>query len=322
MALNYDYLDTYIKNVYVPKLVDQIQASNPTTARFFGKAKSQSGGSTIRIPLWYAKNTTGGPYVRWQTASFNFEEKVTMAEFGWKYNRKFIVLDNIDILENAGDGKVIDIVDTEVNIAKQSFKDDIGTQIFSLGTEDYGTGAGAGITGLKAAIDDSTAVDAYGGITRSTNTWWKSQYDYNGGVSRALTVKLLQTMYGQCAAGIDSTDVPTLIVTTQGIFDKACSILDVSRFRDDSPLGKMGFQTIYFNGKELSVDSKCPVGYLYMINENHVWMMKNPNEFFKYIPFAFKVDQEAQVAKIRLACQLVSDECRKSGVIRAIDYTL
>lgn len=324
MALNYGYLDTYIKSVYIPKMVGQILQSNPVTLRFFSKAKKQNGGDKIWIPLWYAKNTTGGPYGRWAVASMNFEEKVTKAEFSWKYNRKFIILDNIDVLENGGDGKVVDIVDTEMKIAKQSFMDDLGTQLFSLGTEQYGTEpAGSGITGLRAAIDDGTAVATYGGIERTTDaTWWKSQYDYNSGTDRALTVKLLQRMYGLCKGGENTSDTPTLLVTTQDLFDKYCSIMDITRVRDDSDLGKAGFDMVYFMGKPFTVDSHCPAKYIYFINENHVWMVVNPQENFKYIPFAWKVDQEAMVAKIRLACQIVSDECRKSGVIRSVDYTL
>lgn len=323
MALNYSYLDTYIKSVYLPKMIGQIMNSNPVTLRFLSKSKKQNGGDKIWIPLWYAKNTTGGPYGRWAVAPMNYEDKVTKAEFTWKYNRKFIVLDNIDMLENGGDGKVVDLVDSEIKIAKQSFMDDIGTQLFSIGTESYnGSTAGAGITGLRAAIDDSTVVDSYGGILRSTNTWWKSQYDYNGGTDRALTVKLMQRMNGLCKGGEDSGDTPTLIVTTQDIFDKYCSIMDITRVRDESDIGKAGFDMVYFMGKPFTVDSHCPAGYIYFINENHVWLMVNPAENFKYIPFAWKVDQEVMVSKIRLACQLVSDECRKSGVIRAIDYAL
>lgn len=318
MALNYDYIDSYIKDVYVPKMVDNILASNPVVFRFFSKAKKQDGGSSIKIPLWYAKNTSGGSYGRWEVESLNFEDKTTLAEFSWKYNRKFIILDNIDVLENSGDGKIVDIIDQEIKIAQQSFKDDLGTQLFSDGTGNDSKD----ITGLRAAIDDSTAVATYGGINRSTNPWWKSQYDYNSGTDRALTVKLLQSMWGDCKSGIESTDVPTLLVTTQDLFDKAASILDVSRTRDDSDLGKAGFETIYFMGKPIVVDSHCPTGYFYFINENHIWMVVHPKENFKYVPFAWKVDQEAMVAKIRLACQLVSDECRKSGVIRSLDYSL
>jgi len=318
MALDYNYIDSYIKDVYIPKMVDNILDSNPVVMRLLRKAKKQVGGRYIFQPVWYAKNTSGGSYGRWDVASINYEEKTTLAKFDWRYVRKFITLDNIDVLENSGAGEVVDILDTELMIAKQSFKDDLGTMIFSDGTGN----SNKDMLGLKAAIDDGTLVDTYGSITRSTDTFWKANVDLNGSTDRALTIKLMQSMMGDCRVGVDSGDSPTLLVTTQAIFEKACEILDATRVRDDSDIGKAGFEQIYFLGKPLTVDSHCDTGYLYFINENHVRGVVNPNEFFKYVPFAKRVDQESMVAKIRLAANLICDECRKSGVIRYIDADL
>lgn len=318
MSLNYDYLDSYIKEVYLPKMVDNILGSNPTLFRALGKAKKKRGGDKIDVPISYAKDTNHGSYSRWDQATMTFQEKTTLAKFPWKYNRQFITISNIDELENEGAGKVVDLVDSETKICQDSFKDDLGTQLFSLGTGN----SSKDITGYRAAIDDSTAVDTYGEIVRSTSTWWKSQYDYNSGTDRALTIDLMQKMWGSCKCGIESSDAPTLLVSTQDLFDKFASILDVSRQRGDEALGKAGFQNLLFMGKPFTVDSHCPAKYLFYINENRCYFIVHPSENFKYVPFAYKIDQEVMVAKIRLAGNLVSEECRKSGVIRCLDYTL
>jgi len=316
--LNYDYLDAYIKKVYLPQFVDQILGSNPTTLRFFGKAKERRGGSPIMVNLSIGKNASGGSYGKWDSENLVFYDTKTQAEFTWKYNRKFIVLSHIDELENAGDGKVIDLIGSEIETAKQSFKDDLGIQFFGDGTGNNSLD----ITGLKAAIDDGTVVDTYAGIKRTDYSWWKSRYDYNSGVDRALTVALMQRMMGLCSGGVDSSDKPTLIVTTQNLFDKYASLMDVTRDRGESELARAGFSVLYFAGIPITVDSHCPEKYMYFINENHMWMYVHPDENFTYVPFAYKIDQEVMVAKIRLACQLIQNECRKSGVIRCLDYTL
>lgn len=319
MALNYNYIDAFINKLYISKMVDQILGSNPVTLRMLGKAKSRRGGKKIDItPLFYVADTNSGSYGRWDQATYTFQPKDTVAEFDWKYNRQFIIIDHIDELENAGEGKIADLIDTEIKQCTSSFKSAIGTQMYSDGT---GNGS-KDITGIRAAIDDSTSVDSYGGITRSEETWWKSKYDYNSGTDRALTIKLMQAMWGLCKKGEDSSDTPTLIPTTQELFDKYASILDVSRQRGDEEMGKAGFQNLLFMGKPLVVDSHCPAGFMHFINENHLYYMKHPDEYFKYVPFAYKVDQEVMVAKIRLAGNLVQDECRKSGVIRSLDADL
>lgn len=322
MALNFNYMDTYIKRVYMPKVHEQILGSNPSLYIFLGKAKMQRGGSPIDINYRYLKNISGGPYTRWQQATISYRDKVTKGYMTWRYNRKFITLDHIDELENAGEGKVVSLIDDEVTNAKLDFMDDLGTQIFSLGTEDYGTGAGLGITGLRAAIDDSTVIDIYATIQRSVYTWMKSQYDYNGGVLRALTVKLMQRMWGLCKTGVDSTDTVKYIFTTQDLFDKYAGMLDVSRQRGDEELGKAGFQNLLFMGKPYTVDSHCPDEYMFFVNTDHVYMYIHPDENFVYVPFAKQVDSETAIAKIRFAGQLVNDDCRKSGVIRKLDDEL
>ena len=61
---------------------------------------------------------------------------------------------------------------------------------------------------------------------------------------------------------------------------------------------------------------------MYFVNEKHTWMVVHPNENWTFVPFAEKVGQEVAVAKIRLATQVISDECRKSGLIRSLDADL
>ena len=319
MALNYDYIDAFIKKSILPGMVDEILGSNPTSYRFLNKAKSKRGGSAIQItPLFYTVDTNNGSYGRWDQATFTFQPKNTMAEFDWKYNRQFIIIDHIDELENSGDGKIVDFIETETNQCKMSFKHELGTQFWGDGTGN----SSKDITGMKAAVDDGTVIATYGDISRSDFTWWASRYDYNSGTDRALTIKLMQSMWGLCKNGVDTSDTVTMIVTTQDIFDKFASILDVSRQRGDEELGKAGFQNLLFNGIPVTVDSYCPAKYMYFLNERHLWFVKHPDEYFKYVPFAYKVDQEVMVAKIRLAGNLVQDECRKSGVIRCIDADL
>lgn len=320
MALDYDYISSYTKDTYIPEMVDEILGSNPILYRMLGKAKKKRWGKKIIIsPLFYVASTRGGSYGKWDVGNTNFEEKVTAAEFDPKYHRQFITIAHVDELENSGnEAEIVDILDSEMEICKNSFKDNLGTQIFSLGTGNDGKD----MLGLRAAIDDSTAVDSYGGITRSEEVWWKAQYDYNGGVDRALTIALMQNMWGLCKGGIDSSDVPTALYSTQDIWDKFASILDVTRIRRDEAMGKAGFENILFNNKPLMVDSHCPAKYMYFHNEKHTYMVIHPDENFKFIPFAEKVDQEVAIAKVRLAAQVVSDSCKKSGVIRCIDADL
>ena len=319
MALDYDYISSYTKNTYIPGLIDEVLGSNPSIFRALGKAKKKRWGKKIIVsPLLHSASTRGGSYGKWDTMNTDFEDKVTAAEFEPKYYRWPITISGIDKLENSGnEAEVVDILDSETQIAKMSAQDDLGADLFEDGTTSAND-----LDGYGAAIDDGTVVATYGGIARGTYTWWASQYDYNSGTDRALTIKLMQNMWGLCKVGRDSTDAPTYIVTTQDLWDKFASILDVSRRRSDDYMGKAGFDNLLFNGVPVVIDSHCTAGYMYFINERHTYMIVHPDENWKFVPFAEKVDQEVAIAKLKIACQMVSDECRKSGVIYSLDADL
>ena len=75
-----------------------------------------------------------------------------------------------------------------MRILEESLKKEFTTQLYSDGTGNNSKD----VDGLDAVFGQS---NTYGGIDRSTYTWWKAKYHDNSGTNRTLTEKILLDAY-------------------------------------------------------------------------------------------------------------------------------
>lgn len=308
MALTYDQLTAITRKHYIPVVVDNIFKSNPLFWRMSQKGQTLQGGTSIMQPLAYAQISTGGSYSGYDTLDTTATEEITSAEFDWKQYYTNVTLDGLSQLKNSGDAAVIDLLAAKMQIAEHTLRDLLGTGLFSDGT----TNSSKVVTGAKAAVDDSSNIDTYGGIQRSVYTWWKSVYD---GTTTTLTLPVMQTMDGNTT--IDA-DVTTIIITTQTLYNAYWTLLQPQqRFADDD-LAKGGFKNLLFNGKPVVVDSHCTANYMYFLNENYLDFVTHKDRNFITTPFQKPINQDCIVAQIFWAGNLTSSNCRMQGKFIAL----
>jgi hypothetical protein len=91
-----------------------------------------------------------------------------------------ISLTNEEILNNAGEAQIEDVVTTYMDIAETTLMETIETALYSDGTANNGKQ----LTGLAAAVPIVTNTGTYGGIDRATNALWRTtSYDANSAFS-------------------------------------------------------------------------------------------------------------------------------------------
>ncbi len=304
---------------FLPGVVDNVYNSNPLFVRLASKNRIMlDGGMDVRQPFIYAKKE-GGSY-RGQDV-LNTARKKTKSSliFDWKQYYANIVLDGLTELQNAGAGKVIDLMDIEMEEAQMKLRDDLGTDLFGDGT---GNDSKA-ITGLTAVCDDNTNVTTYGGVSRSGGddiaTAVIAQYDGTGG---ALSLALLQTSAGGFGACTIEPEKPDLIITTQAIWDKIWARVQPSQrypqgagFDD---LAKVGFRTIDFNGAAVVVDSHCQANRVYFLNTNYIKLVVHTNRNFVFSGWRVPSDQDSRVGYIFFAGEVVCSAPRLQGQIRNV----
>lgn len=304
MALSYDQISAITQKKFIPKLVDNIFDSNALLQRTKKKSYEKiDGGTSIMVPLNYAQASAGGWYSGADTLSTTDNDVMTAAEYQWKQIYKSVSINRLDELKNSGDAAILKLVKNKVQIAEKSIQDDMGTGIYSAGTD------AKSIVGLRSILSTSNTV---GGISQTTYSWWAAQVD------SSTTTLTLAAMQSRDQAATIGNDGPTVIMTTRALYNAYYALLQPSQRFVDSETGKGGFTSLMFNGKPVIVDAHCPSAHMLFLNEQYLHLFYHADEDFRFEPFAKPINQNVKVAKIFWAGAYGSSNCRMQAAMTAL----
>jgi hypothetical protein len=163
MAIGNDQLTAVTQKFYVRKLYDNIFDSNPLLQRAKKKwYEKWDGGTTIEIPLNYSQASAGGWINPTDQLSTTDNDVMAGASYSPKQIYKSISISRMDELKNSGDAAILKFVKQKVQIAEKSIQDDMGTGLYSAGTDSKS------IAGLRVIVDVDSTV---GGISQSNYSW-------------------------------------------------------------------------------------------------------------------------------------------------------
>ncbi len=304
MPLTWDQVSGITEKAFVKKLADSIFDSNPLAKKLKESSlELLDGGTSIMQPLNYATNTAGGWYSGAETLSNVDNDAITAAEYSWKQHYQSIIISRIDELKNSGDKAVLNLVKEKVKIAEKTLVDNLGTGLFSDGTD------AKSIVGLR----DIVAIDqTVGGISQTTYSWWRGQAD---STTTTLTLSAMQTLFN--LASIDS-EVPDFGVATRAVYNLYYALLQPQQRFTDSKTASGGFQNILFNGMPLTSDSHCPASHMFFLNTKHLHLYVHKDENMRFEPFQKPVDQNVKLAKIYWAGAFGSSNNRLQGKFSAV----
>jgi len=303
MALTYNEITAITEKYFQPKLVDNIFDSNVLFARLKGKQQMLSGGEKVLCPVAYATTTASGSYSGADALNTTPNDQITAAEFDWTQYYANITITGLDELKNAGDAAKVSFVKSKVQLAEKSLADNLGTDLYNLGTT-----SGA-LIGLRLAVDSA---GTYGGVARGSYSWWAAQED---GTTTTLTYPAIESVYGDCTVGKSK---PTIMPTTQDIFDDYLGLLQPQQRFTDSKTADAGFLNCMFRSTPIIVDNSCPASHLFFLNEDYLHLFVHSKRNFKLEPFIKPTNQDVATAKIYWAGVLAIDNCRMQGKMNAI----
>ena len=313
---NWDNITALTREKVLPGITGQIEKDMPLFHRLWGKAKKQDGGKTIEKVLHYALSTQGGFYSGLDTLDTAQEQTRTRATWNWKQLHQPITVSNIEIAKNGGTEKIFDLLKEDSVDAMEALKDKIGTALHTAQTGDA-------IESLVDATDDDTNVSSYGGINRSTYSWWDGQYNGTGGT---LSLSMLATEYDLCKSG---TEAPTIIHTTETLSSAYEALLQPQvRFnfaQSGYPKIDGGFKAMFFRDTPIVADEYCTSGYMYFLNEKYldVIYLAHPDfptdkKGFAMSKMREPTDQDGKVGYILSYLNFICTQPRKQGVIRSV----
>lgn len=313
MALTFNEINTFCRSFVVPKIINNVITSNAVTYRLLTKAKKWNGGTQHETPIFWEVNPNAESYAGSTQLSTAANDEVTKATFAARQYNVAVKLTGLQLEQNKGDAKVLDLVKEKMKIAENSLKNIFGTHVFTAQTG----------TNLDALPDTCAALTAtYGGIAPSDVSTWESS-GATGGMGggpdstiTSLTRTALNKEYNSCK--IDD-DAPTLIATTDDIFAGIEAVFVQPNMRYmNKKLAEMGFDTIKYKSCDVVTSSKISAGDLWMLNEKHLYFAVFPGMNFKFIPFQKPVDYDHHVSHIRWYGNLICDARWHQGWMTAI----
>ena len=316
----FDNLSAITKDTYLPGLIDNIYDSNPLLKRLRAKADFQSGGEGIREQLLYAKNTAKGSYTGFDILSTAPAEKFASAILPWSHYYVNITVSHTDMLKNNSDAQVISLLEAELAAAELDMGDILGDGLYDNGSD------ATGIVGLRSLMGTDRT---YAGIDSTTNTWWDSQEvtttltlaNLADSTNSGYIIAQFRDMYSKCGIGKDN---PTLIIVTQEVWNVLWSeIYSKTTYFVDSAgphgdLANAGFMVLDFMGTPVVVDSHCPAGFAFFLNEKYLKLIVHTEDDFNFEEFQKPVNQEVHIAKILWSGQLITSNARMQGVFTDI----
>ena len=199
-----------------------------------------------------------------------------------------------------------------------TLRDQINSSIYSAQT-------GKAPLGFQDIVADApgTSPTTLGGITVSSNTWWKNKSNNATSDTSFQTIVntnfyegmvRMSTLWNDVSEG---NEQPTNIFTTNGIYADYEEIFEGTGYQrltgKDSP-GVDG-RLPSFRGIPVQYDRDCGTGRMYFLNTKYLKMHMQAGMNFAKTPFKEPSNQMAKVGFIVVGLQITSNNRRRQGVI-------
>src|SRR5882672_11086237 len=294
-----------------PTLVDNVYRSNLMFFRLNARNKKiLQGGLQIEVPLVYTRFAAGGFYSGFDLLDVSPSDTVKNAAFDWKQAFVPVSVDGLTLIRADSPEAIVNFLSFYFENAQTELAEILGGGVCSDIISNNKS-----IDGLKGAIDDGTVAATYGGLSRTTNTWWKAN---RTSITPPLTLATVQTMFGTCTEGGRH---PTLLATTQTVWNLYWNLstpgqaFPVQPGGHDEQLAQNGFTNLLHNGVPIAVDSHVPASTIYFINEDYVYLYVNPRADFNMKEFREPINQDAMTSLSLWAGNVVLSNCARQGVL-------
>ena len=263
-------LNAVTRRAFVPKMVVQIYKAAPLLHMVMKNAQRAKGGlSQITVPI------QGASFVsfNWAGYSGSFPQPTVAnaaqaASFNLSVGTVPVPLLGMESLVQSSEA-IIPLVKARMADATTVAIQAISTSLFSSSGSDA-----LAVSGLLDVYDDGTTTATYGGINRTTNTFWKST-KYSTSLTPTRATMITRIMQTTSLAG---GDTPDLVVMSLGDW---CTLLTDfmtveqfhtmpgTRYGNDDAINA-GFRCLMLGNVPIIADPFCPNGKAFIINTKYL----------------------------------------------------
>jgi hypothetical protein len=302
---NFDeILSTTLKN-YIPKLTDNIFSARPL---FYALTNGQTirritGGANIVVPIIYGTNSTAGSYSGTDTIATTAQTGISAAEYSWGQYAATVTINGLEEAKNNGEAQIIDLLEGKIFQTQETVIENMNTMFWADG---LGNG-GKDWNGLHLIVAKPNTT--LGDINPATagNSFWSSTERNQAG---ALTQDGMGKVYNTISVG---NDQPTIIITTQALYEKYESLLESQIRYTDTDVADGGFQNLLFKGAPVTFDSAATSGQMMFLNTKYLQLVAHSDVWFKPTPFVRPTNQDAVFSQLLCYGQLTCSNRARQG---------
>ncbi len=324
------------------KLADNMTRNNALLMRLNkrgGRAmQTFSGGRTILQELNYANNQTFMYYSNYQILNISPSQTMTAAEYPIRQAAVAVSISGLEELQNAGPEEVINLLESRIENAEDTFMNGLSNGIYGDGTI---TGS---INGLQLLVSTSPGSGLVGGIDRSTWPFWQNiAYGAvtNGGalMSSANIQNYMDSLWVQLVRGRDSPDlIPCDNNAFKFYWQSLQAIQRIGTETGDGEFGALGWQNLKYNTADVVLDGGfqgfstdplpyetaagtsavggAPTSTMYFLNTKYIhWRPHAKRNMVPLDPDRFSVNQDAMVRLMGFAGNLTLSNSFLQGVL-------
>ena len=301
------------------ELTDNFFDAYPTLDMFRsgGALVTDNGGKEIQQDLMYGQNSAQY-FSGYDVLNTDAVDGVTAAFYPFRYAAVPITINYTEEMENRKSDSAMKLLAAKTEQSMLSLRDQINSSIYSAQT-------GKAPLGFQDIIADApgTTPTTLGGITVSSNTWWKNKANNATADTSFQTIVNTNFYEGMVRMSTlwndvsESNEQPTNIFTTNGIYADYEEIFEGTGYQrlssKDSP-GVDG-RLPSFRGIPVQYDRDCGTGRIYFLNTKYLKMHMQAGMNFAKTPFKEPANQMAKVGFIVVGLQITTNNRRRQGVI-------
>ena len=326
------------------KLRDNVSKNNAILRRLNakGKVKSFDGGQAIVQEIEYSENGTYKRYSGYDVLSVAPSDVFTAAQFAIAQAAVAISISGLEMLQNSGREKMIDLLEARIGNAERTFGNNLSADMYSNGTSDGGKQIG----GLQSLVADTPTSGTVGGIDRATWYFWRNQNQSFATNSLTPGPATMQTMMNRlwlnlCRGG----DKPDLFIADNTYFRYYWESLQAIQRISSTDEGMAGFGSLKFMTADVVFDGGFqgigsgtgpalgagvtwtgtagtaggePANHMYGLNTDYIYLRPHKDRNMVPIdPDRFAVNQDAMVKLIGWAGNMTMSNAFLQGAIVA-----
>ncbi|NIP51826.1 MAG: phage major capsid protein [Phycisphaerae bacterium] len=298
------------------QIADNVTNNNAVLQRLSkkGKIRPFSGGHKILQELSFAENSNAGYYSGYDLLPVGVSDVISAAEYDIKQAAVPVVMSGLEMLQNSGKERMIDLMQSRLEVAESTLANLITAGIYSDGT---GFG-GKEIDGLNAAVPLDPTAAPYGGIDGATFTFWQNAVSDQ--TAAAVTAATIQGFWnGLWAQLVRGADRPDLIMVDNVAWETYIASLQAQQRFTNTNTADAGFMSVKFMDADVVLDggiyngdvtgaTGAPAGTAYFLNCNYIHY--RPHSARNMVPLSpnrrYSTNQDAEVQILAWAGNLTT----------------